>query len=185
MIDSRASAPLDCTQNNRSVLWRIGQEYAEPLRAPITRETAIGGSSSWDEYELVASRRGPRAALAAATERFPYLLWYTNGKTDRARVRGSMWITRVPCGLSRAVFRKASASRNFRRKGQTAGRERDSGGFQARSVPSDTRDRGHGNLARTSRESIRVDGTGRVVRPQAAVCRRARGSRHREPRPPA
>ena len=130
MIDSRASAPLDCTQNNRSVLWRIGQEYAEPLRAPITRETAIGGSSSWDEYELVASRRGPRAALAAATERFPYLLWYTNGKTDRARVRGSMWITRVPCGLSRVVFRRHRHRETFGGKARPLAESAIQGGFK-------------------------------------------------------
>jgi serine/threonine protein kinase len=83
---------------DRSILSRIAQEYAERLRAPIARETAIGGSSSWDEYELVASRRGAHTALAAATERFPYLLWHVEWEDQqggRARIDvdhlGSLW----------------------------------------------------------------------------------------------
>lgn len=97
MIDGRASAPLDCTQNNRSVLCRIGQEYAERLRAPITKETAIVGSSSWDEYELVGSRRGhvprsprqPNGFLSALVHE------WEDGQGARARIdvdhKGSLW----------------------------------------------------------------------------------------------
>jgi serine/threonine protein kinase len=86
---------------DRSVLSRIAQEYAERLHAPITKETAIGGSVSWDEYEMVASRSGLQAALAAATQRFPYVLWYVEwtGELRRegaqARIdvdrNGSLW----------------------------------------------------------------------------------------------
>jgi len=83
---------------DRSILSRIAHEYAERLRAPIARETALGGSSNWDEYELVASSRGAQAALAAATERFPYLRWYVewdDQQGGRARIdvdhRGSLW----------------------------------------------------------------------------------------------
>lgn len=91
-------APRSQVHFDRSVLSRIAQEYAERLRAPIARETAIGGSSSWDEYELVATRSGPQAALAAAIERFPYLLWHVewdDQQGGRARIdvdhRGSLW----------------------------------------------------------------------------------------------
>jgi protein kinase-like protein len=84
-----------------SVLSRIAQEYAERLHVPITKETGIGGSYSWDEYEAVASRSGMHAALAAATERFPYVLWYVEwddgqgARARRARIdvdrNGSLW----------------------------------------------------------------------------------------------
>jgi serine/threonine protein kinase len=83
---------------DRSVLSRIAQEYAERLRAPIAKEIDSGGSAGWYEYEAVASRRGPDAALDAATERFPFLLWYVeweDGQHGRARIdvdhNGSLW----------------------------------------------------------------------------------------------
>ena len=86
---------------DRSVLSRIAEEYAERLRAPVVKETGSGGSHSWYEYEAVASRRGARAALVAATERFPYVLWYVEwedgqgARRGRARIDvdhdGSLW----------------------------------------------------------------------------------------------
>jgi Protein kinase domain len=83
---------------DRSVLSRIAEEYAERLRVPITKETDIGGSHLWYEYEAVASRSGLRAALAAATERFPYVLWnvdWNDAHGARARIEidryGSLW----------------------------------------------------------------------------------------------
>jgi serine/threonine protein kinase len=86
---------------DRSVLSRIVQEYAERLHVPITKETGIGGSHSWNEYEAVASRSGLHAAFAAATERFPYVLWYVEWddgqgvRARRARIdvdrNGSLW----------------------------------------------------------------------------------------------
>lgn len=95
-IVSRSQVHFD-----RSVLSRIAQEYAERLHVPITKETGIGGSHSWHEYESVASRSGLHAALAAVTERFPYVLWYVEwddgqgARARRARIdvdrNGSLW----------------------------------------------------------------------------------------------
>ena len=83
---------------DRSVLSRIAQEYAERLRAPIAKEMDSGGSTSWHEYNAVASRRGAQAGLDAAAERFPYVLWYVewqDGQRGRARIdvdhNGSLW----------------------------------------------------------------------------------------------
>ena len=86
---------------DRSVLSRIAQEYVERLGAPIVKETGSGGSYSWNEYEAVASRFGLHAAFAAATERFPYVLWYVEWddgqgvRARRARIdvdrNGSLW----------------------------------------------------------------------------------------------
>ena len=102
-----------CFRRNRS------ESHAERLRAPITKETDIGGRTVGRYEAYAASRNGglQRRARRGRPNGFLCALGMSNGTTDRrGGVRGSMWIATAPCGRFRAVFRKASASRDFRRK---------------------------------------------------------------------